>query len=103
MSSNLLRSPPPGRPIRPMSPTRSGPLSSPTSSCCPKRGAAALCAVRGLQQPALHHVGGSWRMMPHDVPPWQVVYQWACRWMVAGCFEPIVAELHVLLQCAAQR
>lgn len=42
-------------------------------------------------------------MMPHDVPPWQVVYQWACRWMVAGCFEPIVAELHVLLQCAAQR
>lgn len=26
-------------------------------------------------------------MMPHDLPPWYIVYQQAQRWLAAGCFE----------------
>jgi transposase len=33
--------------------------------------------------------GCPWRMMPHDLPPWQVVYQQAQRWIKAGCFEAV--------------
>ena len=36
-------------------------------------------------------MGGAWRMMPHDLPPWQMVYQQTQRWIKAGCFEAIVA------------
>jgi transposase len=31
--------------------------------------------------------GNQWRMMPHDFPPWYVVYQQTRRWMAAQCFE----------------
>ena len=31
--------------------------------------------------------GAHWRLMPHDLPPWPVVYQQMRRWMAAGCFE----------------
>ncbi len=31
--------------------------------------------------------GASWRMMPHDLPPWWVVYQQTQRWLKAGVFE----------------
>jgi transposase len=27
--------------------------------------------------------GSSWRLMPHDLPPWYVVYQQAQRWIKA--------------------
>lgn len=47
--------------------------------------------------------GAHWRMMPHDLPPWPTVYQQMRRWMAAGCFETIVAELRVLLRRAARR
>ena len=47
--------------------------------------------------------GAHWRMMPHDLPPWPVVYQQMRRWMVAGCFETMVADLRMLLRRAAQR
>jgi transposase len=30
--------------------------------------------------------GCQWRMMPHDLPPWQNVYQQAQRWMKACLF-----------------
>jgi transposase len=36
--------------------------------------------------------GSSWRMMPHDLPPYYVVYQQMRRWLKAGVFEAI-AEL----------
>src|SRR5260370_16302790 len=41
--------------------------------------------------------GAHWRMMPHDLPPWPVIYQQLRRWMAAGCFETIVHDLRVLL------
>ena len=47
--------------------------------------------------------GSQWRMMPHDLPPWYTVYQQAHRWVKAGCFEAIVADLRMLLRLAAGR
>ena len=37
--------------------------------------------------------GSSWRMMPHDFPPWEAVYQQTQRWLRAGCFEAMVHDL----------
>lgn len=48
-------------------------------------------------------MGGAWRMMPHDLPPWPVVYQQTQRWFAAGVFEAIVHDLRVLLREAAGR
>ncbi|MGZ3681007.1 MAG: IS5 family transposase, partial [Ktedonobacterales bacterium] len=47
--------------------------------------------------------GVHWRMLPHDLPPWPVVYQQMRRWMAAECFESIVHDLRVLLRRAAER
>lgn len=47
--------------------------------------------------------GASWRMMPHDLPPWEAVYQQTQRWFKAGVFEAIVDDLRVLLRVAAGR
>ena len=42
--------------------------------------------------------GASWRMMPHEFPPWPTVYQQMQRWLRAGCFEAMVHDLRVLLR-----
>jgi transposase len=47
--------------------------------------------------------GLQWRLMPHDLPPWWVVYQQTRRWLVAGVFETIVHDLRVLLRLGAGR
>ena len=47
--------------------------------------------------------GAQWRMLPHDLPPWTVVYQQAQRWMKAGVFEAMVQDLRVLLRLAQGR
>jgi transposase len=47
--------------------------------------------------------GMQWRMMPHDLPPWDIVYQQTRRWMNAGCFEAIVHDLRAVLRFAAGR
>jgi len=47
--------------------------------------------------------GAHWRMMPHDLPPWPLVYQQMRRWMAAECFETIVHDLRILLRRAADR
>jgi transposase len=39
-----------------------------------------------------------WRWMPNDLPPWEVVYQQAQRWLAAGCLEALVHDLRVLLR-----
>ncbi len=46
----------------------------------------------------LVRTGASWRMMPHDLPPWPAVYQQWQRWVRAGCFEAVVHDLRVLLR-----
>jgi len=47
--------------------------------------------------------GGQWRMMPHDFPPWEAVYQPARRWMAAGVFEAIAHDLRVILRIVSER
>src|SRR6185437_12670861 len=32
--------------------------------------------------------GAPWRWMPNDLPPWEIVYQQAQRWLRAGCSRP---------------
>jgi len=48
-------------------------------------------------------VGGAWRMMPHDLPPWHLVYQQAQRWIRAGCFEAMAHDLRAILRLALER
>ena len=42
--------------------------------------------------------GATWRMMPHDLPPWYIVYQQTQRWLAAGSFEAMVEDLRLLLR-----
>jgi transposase len=48
-------------------------------------------------------MGGVWRMMPHDLPPWNVVYQQTQRWIKAGCFEAMAHDLRAILRLALER
>jgi transposase len=45
--------------------------------------------------------GSAWRYLPHDLPPWAAVYQQARRWLAAGCFETLVADVRAVLRVAA--
>ena len=45
----------------------------------------------------LAHTGCPWRYLPHDLPPWQPVYQPWVRWRDARVFESIVHDLQRLL------
>ena len=47
--------------------------------------------------------GATWRMMPHDLPPWFTVYQQTQRWIRAGVFEDVVSDLREVLRIAAGR
>jgi transposase len=47
--------------------------------------------------------GSSWRMMPHDLPPYYVVYQQMRRWLKAGVFEAITHDLRAVLRIAEGR
>jgi transposase len=47
--------------------------------------------------------GCSWRLLPHDFPPWEAVYQQARRWVAAGCFEAMAHDLRAVLRVAAGR
>jgi transposase len=46
--------------------------------------------------------GLSWRMMPHDLPPWEVVYQQTQRWLKAGIFHALVHDLRAVLKNVAE-
>jgi transposase len=47
--------------------------------------------------------GAQWRLLPHDFPRWEIVYQQYRRWLDAGCFEAIVHDLRLLLRLEAGR
>jgi transposase len=51
----------------------------------------------------LVRAGATWRLMPHDLPPWEIVYQQTQRWLRAGVFEAIAHDLRELLRVAAGR
>jgi transposase len=47
--------------------------------------------------------GFPWRMMPHDLPPWGVVYQQTQRWIKAGSFEAMAHDLRAIVRLALER
>jgi transposase len=47
--------------------------------------------------------GAHWRMLPHDFPPWEAVYQQTQRWLRARVFEAMVHDLRALLRLAKGR
>jgi transposase len=47
--------------------------------------------------------GCPWRMMPNDLPPWNVIYQQTRRWLKAGCFEAMAHDLRAGLRMALDR
>ena len=47
--------------------------------------------------------GSPWRYMPHDLPPWEAVYQQTRRWLSAGVFEAMVHDFRVLLRLSEGR
>ena len=51
----------------------------------------------------LVRIGGAWRMLPHDLPPWHLVYQQTQRWIRAGCFEAMAHDLRAVLRLALER
>ncbi len=51
----------------------------------------------------LLHAGATWRLLPHDLPPWWVVYGQTHRWLAAGVFERLVDRLRALLRVALGR
>ena len=42
-------------------------------------------------------------MMPHDLPPWDIIYQQTRRWMKVGVFETMAHDLRELLRMIAGR
>jgi transposase len=47
--------------------------------------------------------GAPWRLLPTNLPPWQIVHQQSQRWLRAGVFEQITHDLRMLLRLAAGR
>ncbi len=47
--------------------------------------------------------GCPWRMVPNDLPPWNVIYQQTQRWLKAGCFEAMAHDLRAVLRMALDR
>ncbi len=47
--------------------------------------------------------GCAWRMLPHDLPPWQTVYHYFRQWKGDGTWERMNQALHTKLRVAAGR
>ena len=47
--------------------------------------------------------GVTWRLVPNDLPPWEIIYQQTQRWLRAGVFEVMVHDLRLLLRTFAGR
>jgi transposase len=47
--------------------------------------------------------GAQWRLLPHDFPRWEIVYQQPQRWLRAGCFEALAHDLRLLARLAKGR
>ena len=47
--------------------------------------------------------GVTWRLVPNDLPPWEIVYQQTQRWLKAGVFEAMAHDLRELLRQFAGR
>lgn len=51
----------------------------------------------------LLRAGCAWRLLPHDLPPWETVYAYFRRWQADGTWEAIAAALRRELRVAQGR
>jgi transposase len=42
--------------------------------------------------------GATWRMVPHDLPPWHAIYDQTRRWFNAGVFDAVVQDFREFLR-----
>jgi putative transposase len=47
--------------------------------------------------------GGAWRLLPHEFPPWQTVYDYFRQWRRDGTWEQINAALRERVRVRAGR
>ncbi len=47
--------------------------------------------------------GCAWRLLPHDLPPWRIVYYYFRQWRRDGTWERINTALRTALRVAAGR
>ena len=47
--------------------------------------------------------GCSWRLLPHDLPPWQLVYHYFWVWRKEETWQKINSSLHIRVRQAAGR
>ncbi len=47
--------------------------------------------------------GGAWRLLPHEFPPWQTVYDYFRQWRMDGTWEQINAALRERVRVRAGR
>jgi putative transposase len=47
--------------------------------------------------------GCAWRLMPHDLPPWQTVYGYFNRWRQTGIWEEMNDSLHTAVRIETGR
>ena len=47
--------------------------------------------------------GCTWRLLPHDFPPYYVVHSQLQRWLKAGVFETMIHDLRIFLRWADER
>ena len=47
--------------------------------------------------------GCAWRLVPHDLPPWQTLYKYFRRWRRDGTWERVHAALHSVVRAAEGR
>jgi putative transposase len=59
-----------------------------------KRGAPHTVNLREIIN-ALLCTGRQWRMLPHDLPPWQTVYEYFKKWRDNGTWERLNRELRI--------
>lgn len=52
---------------------------------------------------SIARTGLQWRFMPTDLPPWQAVSQHTRRWIDAGVFETIIADVRELIRLGEGR
>jgi len=65
------------------------------------RNANTLCEKSSMRCDYVVRAGEAWRMMPNDLPPWDIVYQQTRRWIKAGVFEAMTHDLRELLRMLA--
>jgi len=67
----------------------------------PQRKYALRTLFNGLRY--MVRAGCPWRMLPHDLPPWQAIQQQTLRWIAAGVFEDMAADLRRILRLILER